>query len=319
MPKVSHRREFWLAVAAAPLLAMAALRPVHAQAGHEGRAAASPSELQVAGGRIVDDQLELGGRVYEVRWYLPDPVSGAAPPALAVVEHGFARRCDNLQTTTAGLMAAGLMALCVNAPMVGGNPTLADALAERLLDGIVAPDGRSAPRLTLVGGHSAGAAFAVRLGWAMMQSAPERVAGAVLFDPVAASGFEEQLLALTEGGRRPVRVVSANAAPCNADHNAYPALSAARAAALAVGGDGFVGLQLTDRSTHTDAEGADTDPLAIAACGQGRPQPANVYSLRKLATTWAVDLVTGARDDRAYPEGAWVDALVARDLASVIE
>ena len=83
MPKVSHRREFWLAVAAAPLLAMAALRPVHAQASHEGRAAASPSELQVAGGRIVDDQLELGGRVYEVRWYLPDPVSGAAPPALA--------------------------------------------------------------------------------------------------------------------------------------------------------------------------------------------------------------------------------------------
>ncbi|MBI3153864.1 MAG: alpha/beta hydrolase [Burkholderiales bacterium] len=306
------------AVAAASLLAMPALLSAHAQQAQEVQASALPAGLRVAGGRIVGDELEVGGRVYEVRWYLPDP-AGTAPPALAVVEHGFARRCDNLRSTTAGLMAAGLMALCVDAPMAGGNPALADALAEKLLAGLVAPDGRYAPRRTLVGGHSAGAAFAVRLGWAMAQSAPERVAGAVLFDPVAAEGFDEQLLALVDGGRRPVRVVSANAAPCNADHNAYPALRAARAAALAAGGDGFVGLQLTDRSTHVDAEGGDTELLAIAACGQGRPLPANVQTLRKLASAWALDLSTGARDERAYPGGVWVDALVARDRAEPIE
>ena len=311
--KPSHNRVIAITMA----FAMAALvaGPGRAWAQEGPLAVAPPLDLRTAAGRIVEDTLVIDGRAYGARWYLPD----AEPAALALIEHGFTRRCANLHGTTEALMAAGLMALCLDASMAGGNPALADALAGALLAGLVAPDGRPVPPRVVVGGHSAGAAFAVRLGWALTQAAPERVAGALLFDPVAADGFEPQLRALAAAGERPLRVVSANAAPCNAQHNAYPALRAVRADALAAGGDAFVGLQLVQRSTHVDAEGGDTDALAIAACGQGRPQASNVRTLRELAAAWALDLAIGLRQPAYYPGGRRVETLRALGVAVAIE
>ncbi len=265
----------------------------------------------------VPGQLEIDGRRYDVTWGLP----AGEPLALAVVEHGFTRRCDNLRGTLDAWVAAGLLTLCIDAPMTGGNPALADALAALIAgEGLVGPDGRAVPARTVVGGHSAGGAFAVRLGWQLAQQAPERIAGAVLFDPVAAgSGFIEQVRGLAAFGQRPVLAVTANASGCNAQNNAYPGLRAAAADAAAAGGDGFVGLQLLQASTHVDAEGSDSNALGWVACRQGPPRPANVRTLRELTAAWAADLARGTRTPDVYPGGARVQPLLDDGRAGLIE
>ena len=88
-----------------------------------------------------------------------------------------------------------------------------------------------------------------------------------------------------------VLAVLAPASPCNAQQRGAAALRGVRAAALAVGRAGFVGVELTG-GTHVDAEGADTEALAVRACGEGWPQPENVAALRALAVHWAAVLAT---------------------------
>lgn len=278
--------------------------------------AACASLSDAAESRQVPGTLVIDGNSYEVAWGVP----AAAPLALAVVEHGFTRRCDNLRSTLDALADAGLLTLCINASMTAGNPDLADALAALMLGGgLSGPDGQPVPARTVVGGHSAGGAFAVRLGAQLAAGAPQRLAGALLFDPVAAAGFVEQIRALGGFGQRPVLAISANASACNAQNNAYPGLRVVAADALAGGGDGFVGLQLLQNSTHVDVEGPDSNLLGWLACGQGRPRPANVRTLRDLAATWAGDLARGLRSPEAWPGGARFEALVGRGRAIAIE
>lgn len=279
-------------------------------------AAASVSACAQVPQQQVPGTLLIGGAEYDVSWGLP-----ATGPAigLAVVEHGFTRRCRNIAGTLEALVAQGLMTLCVDAPLAGGNPALADALASVLVAGVAPPDGSAMPERIVVGGHSAGGAFAVRLGYTLSQLAPQRLAGAVLFDPVAAAGFSEQIRALSEGGLRPVRTVSANPGGCNAGNNSYAGLRAVLADAAAAGNEAFVGLQLTDRSTHVDVEGSDTDILAWTACRQGPPRRPNVATLRQLGAAWAADLVRGSRTPAFYPGGAVVDGLLQDARASLIE
>lgn len=255
--------------------------------------------------RQVPGTLVIGGNLYDVAWGLP----AGAPVGLAVVEHGFTRRCANIAGTLEALVAQGLVTLCVDANMTAGNPQLADALAQLLVAGVSTPDGGPVPERIVVGGHSAGGAFAVRLGFTLAQLAPQRLAGAVLFDPVAAAGFSDQIRALSEGGARPVRSLSALPGGCNAQLNALPGLRAVAADAAAAGADPFIGVQLTDRSTHVDAEGSDSDVFAWAACRQGPPRPANVRTLRELAAVWAADLALARRSVDYYPGGAVLDNL----------
>lgn len=263
----------------------------------------------------VADTLLIGGQVYEVDWRRPDgPALG-----LAVIEHGFTRRCTNLAGTLDALVAQGLVTLCVNASMAGGNPGLADDLADVLAAGVTTPWGDPAPERVVVGGHSAGGAFAARLGATLAIRAPQRLVGAVLFDPVAASGFTEDLRTLAEGGLRPVRSISANASGCNANQNSLPGLRAVLDDAAAAGNEAFVGLQLTDRSTHVDVEGSDGNLLGWIACRQGPPRPANVRTLRELAAAWAADLVRGSRTPAYYPGGEVVEELLVQGRAAVID
>lgn len=260
--------------------------------------------------------LLIGGAEYDVAWGLP------AGPALglAVVEHGFTRRCRNIAGTLDALVARGLMTLCVEAPLAGGNPQLADALAATLAAGVVPPGGQPMPERIVVGGHSAGGAFAVRLGATLAQLAPQRLTGAVLFDPVASGPrFEGEVRALSGAGARPVLAVSANAGGCNAGNNSYPGLRAVAADAAAAGNPAFVGLQLTANSTHVDVEGENTDAFAWAACRQGPPRRANVNTLRELGAAWALDLVRGERTPDYYPGGSVVEGLLRDARAAVIE
>jgi len=269
----------------------------------------------VAQGSIVRTLIELDGEQVAAVWYLP---AGEAV-ALVTVQHGFSRQCDNLRGTTQQLMDSGLMALCLEASMAGGNPALAEALAAALLGGLAAPDGRALPKALIVAGHSAGGLFASRVGWALARSASERLRGALLFDPVAGRDFSNNLAAVSNTGARPVLAVTSNPSGCNVQNNAHPALREVAAAAVGAGGSGFVGVQLIDRSTHVDAEGIDTSALAVRACRQGPPRPANTTALRTLVTQWALDLASGQRTPEVYPDGALIEALRAEGVAVSIE
>ncbi|MBT9597919.1 MAG: alpha/beta fold hydrolase [Vitreoscilla sp.] len=278
--------------------------------------AAAETDAAPEAGSIVKAPLTLGNKTYTAFWHLP----AGEPLGFIQVQHGFSRNCNHQRDTIARFMNQGLMALCLNADMSGGNPALADRLAAALVAGLTAPDGRPVPEMIVVAGHSAGGHFASRLGWTLASLVPQRLVGAVLFDPVAAdSSFTTNLRGVSAAGQRPVLAVSANAGACNAQNNAYPALRRVQAEALAAGRDGFVGLQLTDRSTHVDSEGNNTDFLGWSACFQGKPRPVNTGTLRDLTSTWARDQVTGLRTLPAYPGGSGVEALLAAGDAVLID
>lgn len=261
---------------------------------------AAPPALrdEAAGAPPVFTQLELGGAALDAEWHLPR----AEPAAWLLLQHGFARRCANLRGTAARLAAeAGVATLCVNAEMTGGAPALAAALAGWLASPDArAPDGRAAPAQLIVGGHSAGGLFAARVGAELARSQPQRLAGALLLDPVGGAALVDALAAVSAQGRRPVLAVLAPASTCNARQLGAAALRSVRAAARAAGGEGFVGVELAG-GTHVDAEGGDTEALAVRACREGWPQPGNVAALRALAVHWAAAMaaVPGQRPDAA--------------------
>jgi len=275
-------------------------------------AAAQPAHAS----EVIDTTINVAGTEYPARWWLP------AGPAvgLALVEHGFTRRCQNIDGTARALRDQGLLTLCLTVPLTGGNPVLADALAALMVNGLTAPDGLPLPAAWVVAGHSAGGDFAVRLGATLSQLAPERFRGAVLWDPVpSGSGFIDELRAISAGGARPVLAVTANPGPCNANGNVLPALRSLQQDLAAAGADTFVGVQLTDRSTHVDVEAENSNRAAWAACKQGRPRTYNAQALRDLSAAWARDIVTGTRTPAAYPGGATVEALINAQRADVID
>lgn len=231
--------------------------------------------------------LEIGGRSYAAEWALPV----GEPQALVVLQHGFTRSCANLRETTRRIARQGLATLCIDADMTGGNPDLADAMAVALLGPVRLPDGRPLPQRIVVGGHSAGAAFAARLGWRLDAAAPERLAGALLLDPVPVEGFAEQLRAVSHGGQRPVLAIAAAPSGCNAEQKAMPLLRELREQALASGHNSVTDVRMGPGSTHVDAEGEDSDWLGRTICGT--PLAVNVERLRTLAAGWAAALAAG--------------------------
>jgi len=236
-----------------------------------GCVALPPPQPLPAGVARAFDRLPLAGAVRDVEWHLP----AGEPRAWVLVQHGFARRCAHLRGTAAALAAQGVATLCVNADegagLAGGAPALAEALAGWWLSGAArSPDGRAAPARIVVAGHSAGGLFAARVGAVLAVQAPARVAGAILFDPVGGVALREALLALAD---RPLHATLAPPVPCNARQLARPALVAA-------------GVQLHEPpgATHADAEGEDSDSLAVRACREGPPRPEAVTALRHWAT-----------------------------------
>lgn len=254
-----------------------------------GCANLAPLQETDAAGVLMPATIDLDGTPTAAQWYLPAGESGA----LLVLQHGFTRACGHLRGSSRQLMAAGLTVLCLDAPMAGGNPALAAALAQQLAAARTAPDGRALPHRIIVGGHSAGAAFAAALGAALDRIAPQRLAGALLIDPVATDRFEADLRAVSATGRRPVLAVLAPPHRCNAMNSALPALRHIRGAALAAQRDGFVGVRLGAAASHADIEGEDSDALAALACG--RPQAASTAKVRTFAVAWALDLALGRR------------------------
>jgi hypothetical protein len=273
--------------------AVLALAGVLAWTLQAGPAAAAPAADAGGAPRPLFGQFEWRGDVLDTEWHLPP--GGAAPRAWVLVQHGFARRCANLRHAAAHLAAqAGVATLCVNADLAGAAPALARALAAWWVGpDALAPDGRRPPALAVVAGHSAGGAFAAQVGEALHGLAPERLAGALLLDPVGGEAFARALSEVGDAGRRPVRAVMAPPAPCNAHQLARPALERVQREAAAAGRVQPVAVELLT-GTHVDAEGEDTEAVAVLACREGRPRPENVAALRAWALRWLQQMLAPA-------------------------
>jgi pimeloyl-ACP methyl ester carboxylesterase len=263
-------------VAAAVLAGCAAVPP------------APPPEPDRPAVALLRGGLEVDGRWLTAEWQVP-----AAPPTgLVLLQHGFARSCANLRGTARRVAEGGAMTLCLDADMAGGSPSLAQALANALTHGgMTAPDGTPVPARIVVGGHSAGAVFAAGVGRSLAEREPERLAGAVLLDPVATAAFADDLAAVSQAGQRPVRAIMAAAHRCNAHLNALPALRRVADAARDAAGDDLVAVDVGADSTHVDAEGEDTSALAATACGS--PRPDRIEALRVLTARWVAEALAG--------------------------
>lgn len=261
---------------------------------------AAPAQADVAcgsfsssAGQCVNTQLTVAGTSYNVDWYLPN---GTAT-GLMLLQHGFSRGCGNLRGTSKAVMEKGLMVLCLNADMSGGNPGLGVALGDLLNSrAITPPGGRALPSAYVVGGHSAGGHFASVVGARLAADGYPDLRGAILFDGVASDGFSANLQAISAGGTRPVLAVAARPSIGNLSNNEFGALKDLPST--------FVDIQLVwtgfvlgvpyGGSCHTDAEGENGDFIGNTAvlC---TPNSTQTSRLRDFGSTWARDLVTGTR------------------------
>ncbi|WP_122818352.1 alpha/beta hydrolase [Nocardioides pantholopis] len=268
----------------------------------------------------VNSTLSIAGTSYSVDWYLPNGTASA----LMVFQNGFSRNCAHLRGSSKAIAEKGVMVLCINADMTAGNPDLAAQVGDLLKARTFAPPaGRPLPARYIAGGHSAGGHFASALGARLDANGYPNFAGAILFDPVAASGFTANLEAISDGGARPVLAVTARPSVTNLFNNSAEAL---------VGLDNpYVGIQLVwekyvagipvGGSCHIDVEGENTDVIGVvgAGCSANATQTAR---LRDFGSTWARDLATGTRTGAYYCTdaaavatcGTKVKALVDRSL-----
>ena len=244
-------------------------------------------------GTCVNSQLTVAGTSYNVDWYLPNGTASG----LMLLQHGFSRGCGNLRNTSKAIMAKGVMVLCLNADMSGGNPALGNALGDLLASrAITPPSGKPLPVNYIVGGHSAGGHFASVVGARLAARNYAGLKGAVLFDAVADTGFSANLQAISAGGTRPVLEVAARPGAINLNNNSFGALKDLP--------NTFVGVQLVwagfffgvpyGGSCHTDVEGENGDAIGntAALCA---PNSTTVARLRDLGSVWAKDLATGTR------------------------
>jgi pimeloyl-ACP methyl ester carboxylesterase len=241
-------------------------------------------------GQCINTQVQVGGASYGADWYLPDGTASG----LMVLEHGFVRECISTRELATSIMEAGLMVLCINADMTGGNPALAATLGDVMTArALTPPAGRALPANYVVGGHSMGGHFASALGARLSDNGYAGFKGAILFDGVAAGGFTDNLHRISAGGTRKVLAIAARPSAWNSLNNSFGALTSLP--------NGFVGIQLVwsgyflgipyGGSCHTDAEGSD-DLLANIATGC-TPSSFNTGKLREFASVWARDMVTG--------------------------
>jgi pimeloyl-ACP methyl ester carboxylesterase len=117
------------------------------------RLSAALVSLALAGCAATPTPFEVAGQAHDLHWLQPPRPANT----LVVLAPGFARRCSHLKGLSLALREAGLAVVCIDAPMAGGNPGLADALAGWLAAGLPAPPGGPSPPRVLVAGHSAGA------------------------------------------------------------------------------------------------------------------------------------------------------------------
>ena len=273
-----------------------------------GLAHAGVVVLQNSQGVVINDSISFNGEVYNGDWYLPNgQVVGAV-----YLQHGFTRGGGNYRDLAVALMNRGMMVLSINAPMSGGNASLAQRVADVLASNPpVAPDGRQFPAQNLVlSGHSAGGLHVSLIAERMVNTGhASQLAGLVLYDPVNAFGPFGRAMDVLAPTSIPVRAVTANGSLCNTFNDTQGDLRGLPRQ--------YVGIKLTDRSTHVDSEGHNTDLVAQIACGFPREQ--NIVALRDFVVAWTEDMLTGSFSGDFYPGGARLNALLNGDDAKLIK
>jgi pimeloyl-ACP methyl ester carboxylesterase len=246
----------------------------------------------------INTQLTVGGTSYNVDWYVPNGTASA----LMTLQHGFSRGCGNLRGTSKAIAEKGVMVLCLNADMSGGNPGLGNALGDLLNSRAITPPlGKPLPQNYIVGGHSAGGHFASVVGARLDALGYPNLKGAILFDAVASGGFSENVQAISAGGARKVLGVAARPSVGNLSNNQFGALASLP--------NSFVGIQLVwtgfvlgipyGGSCHTDVEGENGDFIGNTAvlC---TPNSTQTSRLRDFGSNWARDLATGTTTSAYY-------------------
>ncbi len=294
-------RALWVAGMAAVALAVSGCASPPALTGLNAPSVAAPT-APVASAVVAVSSIAVAGATttpqIPLEWHSPPgPIRG-----LVALQHGFTRHCAHLRALAQALAAQGLMTACVQRASLTSaddwvRPLVRWIADERSRD----PWGRELPHHVVLAGHSAGALLALRLGaaWSTVEAEPARrkLVGAVLFDPVGSRQWVNDLLAVSSQGNRPVRAIKAQTSPCNARLSAWPGLQALRRDLLARGQAGDVGVQLTVRSTHMDAEGPTSDALARWACGGHDPTPENFEALTQWTLRWIDEMMATAGED----------------------
>lgn len=267
--------------------------------------------------KCINTQIVIDGTSHSADWYLPQGQASA----LMVLNHGFSRGCGNLRGTSKAIAEKGVMVLCLNGDMTAGNPALAADLGDLMTQrALTPPTGKALPQRYIVGGHSAGGHFASALGARIDANGYSHLAGAILFDPVAAGGFTANLEAISDNAARPVLAVTARPSVTNLFNNSAEAL---------VGLDNkFVGIQLvwnkytlgipSGGSCHIDVEGENTDLIGVlgAGCSANQTQTAR---LRDFGSTWAKDLATDTRTPAYYCTDATVVSTCGSKVKTLVD
>lgn len=259
-------------------------------------------------GVVINESVSFNGDIYNGDWYLPN---GQAVGAV-YLQHGFTRGGGNYRDLAVAMMNEGMMVLSINAPMTGGNAGLANLVADVLANNPpVSPDGRVFPTDNLVlSGHSAGGLHVSLIAERLINNGQAGgIAGLVLFDPVNAFGPFGRAMDVLAPTDIPVRAVTANGSLCNTFNDTQGDLRGLPRQ--------FVGIKLTDRSTHVDSEGNNTDLVAQIACGF--PRQSNIVALRDFGVAWARDMLTGSYSGDFYPGGARLNALLNAEDAKLIK
>lgn len=256
-------------------------------------------------------------------WWFP----AREPLALLWLQHGFARGRDRMADLAAHYSAAGYLVMTTSlrsvdpfgravAHLVDNTRFLArmaDVLSGR--DGALLESLRSTgvdvdmPRSLLMAGHSAGGDAVAFVAGRLTTEGSADLRGVVLLDPVTSvrgSNLATGLGAL-QRAHVPVRIVAAAPGRCNRRGSGVDTALQHM--------PGFAGIRLTTGS-HADAEGANTDRLAVRLCGA--PLPGNVAALRALSTGWLNEAATRKPVPSVNPDGSLVDELVGSGRGHVL-
>lgn len=270
--------------------------------------AATTVVLQNAQGTVLHDTgISINGANWSGDWYLP----GSQVKGLVYLQHGFTRGGGNYRDLGVALMGQGMMVLSVNAPMSGGNESLAQEVATALANNPpVPPNGYAFPQQLVLSGHSAGGLHVSLVAERMIQQGQgHRISGLVLLDPVNAFGPFGRTMGVVGATAIPVLAVTANGSLCNTFNDTQGTLRSLPR--------DYVGIKLTNRSTHIDSEGDNTDVAAILACGY--PKDYNISTLRDFTVAWANDMLTGSHTAAFYPGGSRVNQLLNQERARLIK
>jgi hypothetical protein len=272
-----------------------------------------------------------------VRWYIPT----GTPTGLVWLQHGFARTADNLRVLASSYADSGLLvaatsldAISVSGCGVAFNATdntefIRDlsltfahgnrphSAVERSLAAAARTTGHLAqtvPDSLLFSGHSAGGEFALTAADAVRTADPadyRRLRGLMLFDPVNSflgNNFHNSARELGEAGL-PIRVIASQPSLSNTFGQGVRWIEQTTR-------QNFLGVALTT-GVHIDVEGDSTDLIGIAS-EFAAPRSRNGRVLRRLATHWTADLISGHRTAAYYPGGSYYTLLLSSGTVTTL-